>query len=62
MKLDQRGKPKDVTLADFGNAMELDAVDSDFLKEVIEWFELPKSKDPKKVDMSLFSRMKREWK
>jgi serine/threonine protein kinase len=62
LKLDQRGKPKDATLADFGNAMELDAVDGDFLKEVIEWFEIPKTKDPKKVDKSLYSLMKREWK
>lgn len=62
LKLDPRGTPKDATLADFGNAMDLDAVDGDFLKEVIEWFEIPKTKDPKKVDVSLFSRLKREWK
>ena len=53
----------DATLADFGHSMALADVDEARLKEVVEWYELPKTtRDPKQVDLKLLAKIKREWK
>ena len=55
----------DATLADFGNATNLDAPDMDLMSATIDMYDLPHQKhldDPKKIDHSLFTRMKNAWK